>query len=56
MKEIACAQYFNKKKIYILKEFISGELPKELSFLVEYISIKEVENKININKNEPKLM
>ena len=46
MKEIACAQYFNKKKIYVLKEFISGELPKELSFLVEYISINEIEDKI----------
>ena len=40
MKEIACAQYFNKKKIYILKEFIYEELPKELNSLVEYISIK----------------
>ena len=39
MKEIACAQYFNKKKIYVLKEFISKGLPKELSFLVNYISI-----------------
>jgi hypothetical protein len=46
MKEIACAQYFNKKKIYILKEFISEELPKELSFLVEYISIKELKGKL----------
>jgi intein/homing endonuclease len=46
MKEIACAQYFNKKKIYILKEFISGELPKELSFLVEYIPINKIEGKI----------
>ena len=46
MKEIACVQYFNKKKIYILKEFISGELPKEISFLVEYISIKEIEDVI----------
>ena len=35
-----------KKKIYILKEFISEKLPKELSFLVEYISIKEIEIKI----------
>ena len=42
MKEIACAQYFNKKKIYILKEFISAELPRELNFLVEYINIKDI--------------
>jgi len=46
MKEIACAQYFNKKKIYVLKEFISEELPKELNFLVEYIPIKEVGEKL----------
>lgn len=46
MKEIACAQYFNKKKIYVVKEFISEELPTELNFLVEYISIKEIESKI----------
>ena len=42
MKEIACAQYFNVKKIYILREFVSEKLPEELNFLVEYISIKEL--------------
>jgi len=42
MKEIACAQYFNKKKVYVLKEFISGKLPKELNFLVDYISINSL--------------
>ena len=47
MKEIACAQYFNKKKIYILKECISEELPKELNFLVEYISIDDIRDGIN---------
>jgi len=47
MKEIACAQYFNKKKIYVLKEFISEELPKELNFLVDYINIDKIEGKIN---------
>jgi predicted Rossmann-fold nucleotide-binding protein len=47
LKEIACAQYFNKKKIYILKEFISDKLPEELNFLVEYISISEVAEKLN---------
>ncbi len=46
MKEIACAQYFNKKEIYVLKEFISGELPEELNFLVEYISLNELEKKL----------
>lgn len=42
MKEIACAQYYNLKKIYILREFVSGELPEELNFLVEYISIHDL--------------
>lgn len=50
MKEIACAQYFNKKKIYVLKEFISEKLPEELNFIIDYISIKEIEGKIK-NKN-----
>lgn len=44
MKEIACAQYFNKKKVYILNEFISEELPKEFNFLVEYVSFEELIN------------
>jgi hypothetical protein len=42
MKEMACAQYFNKKKIYILNDFIKEELPRELNFLVEYVSIDEL--------------
>lgn len=44
LKEIACSQYSNKKKIYIIKEFISGKLPRELNFILEYISIKELKN------------
>ncbi|OGJ15543.1 hypothetical protein A3K73_05125 [Candidatus Pacearchaeota archaeon RBG_13_36_9] len=46
MKEIACSQYFNKKKTYVIKELISGKLPEELSFLVEYIKIKQLKEKI----------
>jgi hypothetical protein len=46
MKEIACAQYFNKKKTYIIKEFISGELPKELNFIIKYLSLSELAEKI----------
>lgn len=46
MKEIACAQYLNKKKIYILNEFISNRLPEELNFLVEYINIDDLAAKI----------
>jgi hypothetical protein len=46
MKEIACAQYFNKKKIYVLKEFISKKMPDELNFLVDYIKISELKRKL----------
>jgi predicted Rossmann-fold nucleotide-binding protein len=46
LKEIACAQYFNEKKIYILNEFISAKLPEELNFLLEYISVDDLKNKI----------
>lgn len=42
MKEIACAQYFNKKKIFILREFISCGLPEELNFLIQYVGIKDL--------------
>ena len=49
MKEIACAQYFNTKKIYILREFISNELPEELNFLVEYIDTKDLLSVLNVN-------
>jgi hypothetical protein len=52
LKEIACARYSNKKKVYILKEFISEELPEELSFVVEYISIFELEKKLNSIKRK----
>lgn len=48
MKEIACAQYFNKKKVYILNEFVSGKLPEELNFLVEYISINDLSYYLNV--------
>jgi hypothetical protein len=46
MKEIACAQYFNKKKIYILKEFISEKLPETLNFLLDYITLDDLKEKI----------
>jgi len=42
MKEIACARYFNKKKIYVLNEFVSEKLPDELSYLLEYIPFSKL--------------
>lgn len=43
LKEIACAQYFRTKRVLIIEECISGRLPEELNFLVEYISMKDLE-------------
>jgi len=44
--EIGFSKYNNPKKIYILKELISNELPEEVnqSLSIEYIKIKELEN------------
>ena len=42
LKEIACAQYSKGKEVYIIKEFVSGKLPEELNFLVEYVSLKDL--------------
>ena len=47
MKEIACANYFNKKKIYIIKEFILEKLPEELNYLVEYVSLGQLKEAID---------
>jgi hypothetical protein len=44
LKEIACAQYFNKKKIFMINELISNKLPKELNFLLDYISIADLQS------------
>ncbi len=50
MKEIACAQYFNKKKVYVLKEFISEKLPEELNFIIDYVSLDEIKGKVENGK------
>ncbi|MCK9641706.1 MAG: hypothetical protein M0R39_17525 [Prolixibacteraceae bacterium] len=50
LKEIACAQYFNKKKTLLLKETISEKLPEELNFLVDYIQLDDVKKIINSEK------
>jgi hypothetical protein len=45
MAEIGCTTYYNPKKIYVIKELITAELPKELNetFDIEYISYKALE-------------
>ena len=43
--EIAYSKWFNKKPVYVVKEFISAELPDEAteSLDVRYVSIDEIE-------------
>lgn len=44
MAEIGCNKYYNPKKIYIIKELITSELPKEINdtLNVYYISYKDI--------------
>jgi len=46
--EICYSKWFRKKPVYILKEFIDSELPKELedSLDLHYVSIDELEEKL----------
>lgn len=49
--EIGFSRYYNPKKIYIIKEFISQKLPKEIGLNIEYISLNELEGVLkNIKK------
>lgn len=42
LAEIGFSGYYNPKIIYIIKEFISSKLPKEIKLDIKYISIKDV--------------
>lgn len=46
--EIAYSKWFGPKKIYIIKELVSGKLPKEVekSLKLEYLSYKSLKKKI----------
>jgi len=45
MAEIACTKHYNPKKIYVIKELITAELPRELNetFDIEYINHKNLD-------------
>ncbi len=49
LSEIGASQYFNPKKILIIKEFVSSKLPIEInqSIEIEYISLEELKDKLN---------
>lgn len=42
MAEIGFSGYYKPKTIYILKDFISAELPKEIGLKIKYIHLTEV--------------
>ena len=42
LAEIGFSGYYNPKTIYIIKDFISAELPKEIGLKIEYISLKDI--------------
>jgi len=44
MAEIGFSGYYNPKTIYIIKEFISAKLPKEIGLRIEYIRLEDVKN------------
>ncbi|MFZ5391882.1 MAG: hypothetical protein ACOZAR_01675 [Patescibacteria group bacterium] len=51
MAEIGFSGYYNPKKIYIIREFISQELPKEIGLNIEYIDLNELECVLKNIKN-----
>jgi len=44
LAEIGFSGYYNPKTIYIIKDFISAELPKEIGLKIEYIQLKDILN------------
>lgn len=42
LAEMGFSGYYNPKTIYIITDFISAELPKELGLKIEYVSLKNV--------------
>ena len=44
LAEIGFSRYYNPKTVYILKEFISTELPKEIGLDLKYITTNEAES------------
>lgn len=52
LAEIGFSGYYNPKKIYIIKEFISQKLPKEIGLNIEYIALAELEDVLKKIKNK----
>jgi len=45
LSEIGASQYFNPKKIFIVKEFVSSKLPREINRVldIEYVPLEKLE-------------
>lgn len=54
LSEIGFSGYYNPKTVYILKEFISTELPKEINLKLKYINIDEVNKNIKTIQKQAK--
>jgi 5-bromo-4-chloroindolyl phosphate hydrolysis protein len=52
MAEIGFSGYYNPKRIYIINEFISQKLPKEINLNIKYINLDKLENILKILKNK----
>ncbi len=48
LTEMGCSRYYNPKKIYVIKELVTEEMPREVneSLDIEYVSIKDIDKKI----------
>ena len=54
LSEIGYSRYYNPKKIYVIKELVTAEMPREVneSLEIEYVSIKDLSN-ILFSINDP---
>jgi hypothetical protein len=43
MAEIGFSGYYNPKTIYIINDFISGKLPKEIGLKIEYVELRGID-------------
>lgn len=47
LAEIGFSRYYNPKTIYIINEFISSRLPKEIGLNIKYVNIKDIKKILN---------
>ncbi len=47
LAEIAYTKWFKPKKVYVVKELVSRELPEEINLDLKYVWIKELEEELD---------